>query len=603
MGLAGELTTIGLAEVFQNLSFNHLTGTLTLQEVDRKARICFEEGKVRAIDTKFDYVDIARRMELAPDEELAKAENGKRRRTLKAFLAATGHLDEAAFDSIITSCVQEELLPLFGWRAASFSFEEGPIKSRVFGKEQLDCNIALDPMAVAMEAARRHDEWDTLENYVPTDKEVLLLLGKPEEELSPKVWKTLEMLDGTRPVVEVVKKSPLGRYDVLKTIATYVEAGWLVTATPEALREMASQATTSSRINLAVQQLESALQIDATDLETYRVLTKLYERAGRKNEAAETQLRMADLQVKRGDVEGALESFERARVLAPQNLDILERIFRLHESRGEQPLAMRAGRRLAEALIGQELFEDAIPLYERLLASNERNVGLREALGRCLEKQGDPGRAATEFRLLADRAMDRREFEGALTYYRKVVTLDPDCEHSRERIDEIKSGAAKSREKRRKRWRATAVWSVVTGLLLWIGVREWSAINGLHAAHHATVTNHDTSFRARLDTMQRYADAVVNYPATRSSSLAQDTLRALLLLEVDRADTLLHQAAKAKTISDVEATLGLAEKILAGLKNLSLPEAEQELWEGAQKKLLAQVKTLRTPAAGVTKNK
>ncbi|MDH3591755.1 MAG: DUF4388 domain-containing protein, partial [Planctomycetota bacterium] len=394
MGLAGELTTIGLAEVFQNLSFNHLTGTLSLEEVDRKARLCFEGGKIRAIDVKLDYVDVARRTGLAPDELLDKAKSAKRKRTLKAFLAAAGALDEALYDQTIAAFVQEEILPLFGWRAASFSFEEGPIKPRVFGKEQLDCNISLDPMGVAMEAARRHDEWDTIENYVPADKEILVMLGWPAEDVGRNVEKTLTLLDGTRPVKQVVKEAPLSRYEALKTIASYVEAGWLVEATPERLRELALQSLSASKVNQAVRQLETALKIDAGDLETHRALVKLYERAGRKTDAAAVQVRLADTQAKRGDVEGALESFERARVLAPADLDVLERIFRLHESRGEAALAMRAGRRLAEALVGQELYEDAIPLYERLLAANERNVGLRESLARCCERLDDKERAA-----------------------------------------------------------------------------------------------------------------------------------------------------------------------------------------------------------------
>ena len=48
MGFAGELTTIGLSEVFQNVAFNRLTGVLTVSERDRRASVYLEDGTIRA---------------------------------------------------------------------------------------------------------------------------------------------------------------------------------------------------------------------------------------------------------------------------------------------------------------------------------------------------------------------------------------------------------------------------------------------------------------------------------------------------------------------------------------------------------------------------
>ena len=39
MGFAGELTTIGLPDVFSNVAFGRLTGILTVTERDRRAHI------------------------------------------------------------------------------------------------------------------------------------------------------------------------------------------------------------------------------------------------------------------------------------------------------------------------------------------------------------------------------------------------------------------------------------------------------------------------------------------------------------------------------------------------------------------------------------
>ena len=62
MGFAGELATIGLAEVFQNLAFNKLTGTLLLEESSRAAHVHFEAGVIRMVsrgaDNPYDYAAI-----------------------------------------------------------------------------------------------------------------------------------------------------------------------------------------------------------------------------------------------------------------------------------------------------------------------------------------------------------------------------------------------------------------------------------------------------------------------------------------------------------------------------------------------------------------
>ena len=176
MDLAGKLSTLGLAEVFQNIAFNNHTGTLLLKHGAKKAWIGFDSGRIRAskvADEKLDYLDIARRSELASEEVLAKAAAG--RRTLKSYLLAAGELDESTYDATIAAYVQEAILPLFGWTRASFAFEEGKIKERIFDKEQLGCAVDLDPQGVAMEAARRADEWEGMEPYVPGDEDVLVL--------------------------------------------------------------------------------------------------------------------------------------------------------------------------------------------------------------------------------------------------------------------------------------------------------------------------------------------------------------------------------------------------------------------------------------------
>jgi tetratricopeptide (TPR) repeat protein len=599
MDLAGKLTTLGLAEVFQNLAFSHHTGTLTLKQNDKRAFLAFENGRIRASKVEgkeIDYVDVARRAELAAEDVLEKAAGSNRRRTLKAYLLGCGALDEARFDAAIADSATEQILPLFGWKAASFQFEEGPLRERLFDKEQLGCAIDLDPMAVAMEAARRHDEWETIQDYVPTEKEILVHTGvRPDMELPPNTERVLPLFDGTRTLAGVVAESKLKEFNLFKAVAGLVGMGVLVPATAERVRELAAQARTAGKITLAAQRLEVALKLDPQDLATRGELVLLHERAGRMYDAARELVKTAEMQIERGDLDGALESYERATVLAPQDLDILERILGLHEQRGDQPRALKIGRRLAEALVQQKMYEDALPLYERLLKSNEGNTALQEALAQVRLALKEPKKAAGHFLAVADAAYERDDFRAARRAYKQVIEIDQKNTKARERLQEIESGEADARLQRRRRWRRILAYGVIAAGLVYIGLREWYAQAALNTTHNATVTilARDNGDRTRADALARYAEAARDYRYTHSASLARETLHALLLDEIARADEWLAKAAQARTTIDVEATLGRAEQHLRRLDEIAYEGGTRELFERSRDRLRSHIAKLR----------
>lgn len=597
MGVAGELSTIGLAEVFQNLAFNHLSGTLTLTHGEDKAHVAFEDGRIRAVSfsgRKIDYADAARRAGLVDDELLAQASNGKRRRTLKAFLRASGPLNEEAFDATIASQVEEELLPLFGWGGA-FTFEEGRISERRFDKEQRDCGIDLDPMGVAMEAARRHDEWQGLAPYIPSEKEILVMPAGRPDELEDGADRLLDLIDGTRSLGEVIKKARVKKYDAQRIVGQLVELGWLQPATPGLLRDLAAKAKATGEINLAAQRLEVARERDPSDLDVRRDLVHVYERAERRNDAARELAAVAAELQRRGDLQQAHEAFDRAAVLAPRDLDVLEQVFEFHVTRGDKPRALRAGRRLAETLAAQGMHEDARPLYERLLREHHDHEGLREALAHCLLELEDTAGALEHLQWIAVRTYERGEFDGALRRLRRILELDEENEQAAELIEQIESGAAENRLRRRRRRLIAICLAPVLGLVCWQVAREYNGVAGLHAAQYASVAKLalDNADDARLAAMERYAKVCAEHPFTRSEVLARETLRTLMVSEVGRVRDLCMKAGDAESLAEVEYTLGRAETLVDSLDRLALPTELEGFWKNARKSLRGKIEELR----------
>lgn len=583
MGFAGELTTIGLGEVFQNFAFNRLTGVLKVMERDRHAEVYVEDGKLRAFshgdDKPFDYALIAERADAAPAEEIRTAARRRRRRTLRAMLAKSSDFDEQRYDLGIRQAVEEEVILLFGWKSASFTFEEGRADGTVFDKEQLEANVSIDPQAVAMEAARRLDEWEGIARQIASEREIFVATQEPTEDLPEEAARVLGLLDGTHDLRSILDQLPDPRFHVLKTVADLVENGWATRAGADHLRELAQKAQAAGEVHRAASYLEATLEREGGDLEARGDLAKLYEKSGRKKEAAREQKRLAFAREELGDLDGALECYERAAVLVPFDTDTLDRILKIHDNRAEKSEFTKAGRRLAEAYAAQSLHEEARDIYGRLVERDGDNVALREALAATYVKLHEPKKAAEELLVLARRAWTSSEYRDALQYYRSVLAVDRDCTEAQERIVEIESGKVKERVKRRRRRLMLAIATLVFGLGGWQAAREWQSAEALHRASLAATGTlaKSPADSSLLSAMERFALVSQDFEYTRASAQAEETLRVLLLDMMQRV----HAAAKSRP--------GSAKLMLAKIAKVEFPDGMRDEWESLRDKAYTEI--------------
>jgi len=199
MGFAGELATIGLPEVFENLAVNRLTGVLTVAGGSRRAAILFDAGSIRgfrnSLGPSIDYFEILQRSQALPPEVLRAAERRRRRRrTILDVLGGEPDFDRDAYCTAVAETIREELLQIFAWRDASFVFEEGPRAQGEFDADQLACGVAIDTGELAAEAARRADEWMTIADSIDSDHDVFLPAAGAEEHEDDR--EIIERLDG-----------------------------------------------------------------------------------------------------------------------------------------------------------------------------------------------------------------------------------------------------------------------------------------------------------------------------------------------------------------------------------------------------------------------
>jgi len=583
MGFAGELTTIGLGEVFQNVAFNRLTGVLQVTERDHHAFVYIEGGRIRAFshgDLKpFDYAVIAERADAALPDDIRTANRRRRRRTLRAALAKFDSFDSERFDAGIRQSIEEEVILLFNWKSASFTFDEGRGDTGTFDKEQLDCGIELDPQAVAMEAARRMDEWEGISRQIASERDIFVAVQEPTEDLPEDAVVILALLDGSRDLRAVLDELPDPRFHVMKTVAELVENGWATRTSADHLRDLARTAQASGEVHRAARYLEAALDLEGGDLEAREDLARLYEKAGRKKESSREHKRLAFAKEESGDLDGALECYERSAVLIPFDTDTLDKILQIHERRSAHSEFTKAGRRLAEAYAAQSLHDEAREIYQRLVDHDRDNISLREALAATYVKLHEPAKAAAELQVLARRAWSGRKYHDALHYYRSVLAVDRDSEEARERISEIESGRVRERKARRRRRVLLAFTTLLAALASWQGAREWTGQEALHRASVAAMsalaqTPADGSL---LSAIERYAYVAADYPYTRTAAQAEETLRTLLLDQMQR----IHIAAIVKP--------EYARKLIQRLDGVEFPPQLQDHWSMMRAEALAQI--------------
>jgi tetratricopeptide (TPR) repeat protein len=583
MGFAGELTTIGLGEVFQNFAFNRLTGVLKVMERDRHAEVYVEDGKLRAFshgdDKPFDYALIAERADAAPADDIRTAARRRRRRTLRAMLQKSPNFDERKYDSGVQQAIEEEVILLFGWKSASFTFEERRADGTLFDKEQLECAVSIDPQAVAMEAARRLDEWEGIARQIASEREIFVATQEATEDLPEEAARVLQLLDGTHDLRAILDQLPDPRFHVLKTVADLVENGWATRASADHLRELAQKAQAAGEVHRAASYLEATLEREGGDLDARGDLARLYEKSGRKKEAAREQKRLAFAREERGDLDGALECYERAAVLVPFDTDTLERILKIHDSRAERSEFTKAGRRLAEAYAAQSLHEEARDVYQRLVERDVDNVALREALAATYVKLHEPKKAAEELLVLARRAWNAQDYRDALLYYRNVLAVDRDNAEAQERIGEIESGRVKERVRRRRRRLLLALVTLLVALGCWQAAREWLSAEALHNASLAATSTlaKSPADSSLLSAMERFALVSLDFPYTRAGSQAEETLRVVLLDYMQRV----RAATKSRP--------GSAKLMLAKVAMIEFPDALRDEWESLRDKAYTEI--------------
>src|SRR4029079_3744749 len=132
MSFKGDLSTIGLGEVFQMISMSQKEGTLIVQDTESRKCVFFGVSGVQLLSSgrrkgmKIGDM-LVRAGKVTEDSRQAARENVSIQRKKGAeVLAESGVVSEDEIKAILREQIEEEIYDLFLWKKADFEFVEGP---------------------------------------------------------------------------------------------------------------------------------------------------------------------------------------------------------------------------------------------------------------------------------------------------------------------------------------------------------------------------------------------------------------------------------------------------------------------------------------------
>jgi tetratricopeptide (TPR) repeat protein len=464
MALQGDLKSINLGNVLQDIAANALTGTLTLTMREHRRVFWFDKGKLRLVGLEngkgpSPLNGLLALGKVKPSEINPEGGNVRYLRGLVRKSVVTPEEVKAALEHQMIEFVCD----VFAWGDAHFEFTDGEPDEDAFETSQLDHDVRLAPDSIIMEAARRVDEWSGIRKIIFSPEEILVLpADRTVPEGDPVVARIAGMLDGQRRLRDILDQTHLGEFVVLSAAAALLRSGTARALTVEEATENARRAAKGRKHEQALRMARFGLERMPSGVELLEIAAEAHEALGRTDEAASAWRKLAAAQVATAKPEEALATYRKVVALAPQDTFAQERIFDLLIQFGRKGEAAEQGEALVASYKRAGLPDEMQGVFTRLMKAFGDDDDFLEQAAATANRLGERKEALALYRRLFERALDRGDREAITARGKEVLRLDQDAADVTRRLKEVETGAF--HEKRRQARKAKLLGGVAIAL-------------------------------------------------------------------------------------------------------------------------------------------
>jgi tetratricopeptide (TPR) repeat protein len=319
MAIEGPLRELALTDVFQLLDLSRKTGVLSVAPEGgrhRPALVRFDRGAVTAAELGQTHERLGHlllRAGKVTEAQIAAARRDQQQRpgrALGTILVEQGIVSEDDVRRQLRFQIQEIVFELIQWKDGYFRFEEGPPPTGG------GVSVRVSTESLLMEAARRVDEWSTLETRIPHMGVIPVFVADspdgPTLDLHPTEWEVLAEIDGTRTLKAIAAALGRADFDVAK-----IAYGLVSTGVVDILEEPAQAPVSAVPMERPLRDALGEAQLALADGAADRARRVLDDLARAHPDRAEVHALLAEAQQRLGRWGEALLALGRAASLDP----------------------------------------------------------------------------------------------------------------------------------------------------------------------------------------------------------------------------------------------------------------------------------------------
>lgn len=520
MTVSGDLATIDLADLLQNIEAHSRTGTLTLVGEDGSAHLFFRAGKVAlmAQPSRPSLADalVAAGHVTARRLDAARKKQKGTKRTVTEILVGARVLSFEALREIAEHRLGGDVADLIADAQGEFKFveAEAPADDAAFDVDEAGLQLALAVAPLVLEATRRVDHWVEIRKFVPSESMHFRARdgakppdGVEDQELAAAL---LGALDGSRSAQEVVALFPDRRFAAFKLLAELVRDRIARPVTGDDLLALACEAEPLDATR-ARRLVRRALDTEPHHLGLLAVEARLAEGLGDATAAAAAHKLLAHLHLEAGRSEEALAALEEGKRLTPTDPSLWERSLQLALVQGRRQDGMRDGMQLVELYRGPGLHARAKAVLDRLLHVEPDAVDLHVEYARTCVDCGEPQAAVRHLSRRGKALVGAGNYVAARSMYSEVLAIDPGHHEAAVSIEMIDKEEFARRRELRRRW--------LRGILLASATIVVGAFTGFEViARMAAAATRSLVSRERMIEQGQYADAIMLWESVRDAN-------------------------------------------------------------------------------------
>jgi len=339
MVLKGELSDVGLSEVFQMLAAAGKEGTLTIRSGKRRMHIYFGKNSVRLMSEG----DISRTAlgtlllragKISQDQLLqALKEQQETGELLGKTLVKMGFVSEEDVINCVKTQLEEEICNVFLWENAEFEFIAGEPRRPFVDTSLVGREIPFGIAEILLEAARRVDEWRKVLQEIEKTRVEFEITCKDSLPPDPSpfgfsyedVKDVVALIDQVRKVDEILGRTPLSKLEVARLLAFLLRTGYIRRVDR---REEPEEIAATERPSPAEWRI--GLSFDVDDVELKRRVELIIWTEDTKEKAVEKIIELADSMVLEGQLDEAVPVYQLALDMQPDNSVVRTKLVHLY---------------------------------------------------------------------------------------------------------------------------------------------------------------------------------------------------------------------------------------------------------------------------------